>query len=256
MIRLLYLVTIYAWRAFLQWLAWRAFLVTMVVNQIVTPLLSLAVWSVALPGSATISTYYVALLAVQLMTVSYENHTFSDNIYSGALIHMVLKPRPVLIEPLGANVAMRIWHLLIGLPIIILAGILVHVSFESRAILLSLPALLLAATLRFLFTYLLALSALWTQQAHGVVNFGEILIFLLGGSAVPIELFPRFIRPLGEVFPFRMMLGFPAEIASSSLSEKQVFIGYGVQFLWVLVFMSIVFFVWNAGMRQYTAAEG
>ena len=33
--------------AFLQWLAWRAFAVTLVVNQAVTPLIGLAVWRLA-----------------------------------------------------------------------------------------------------------------------------------------------------------------------------------------------------------------
>ncbi len=86
-IRLLHLLGIGIWRKFLEWLAWRGFLFTLVINQAVTPLMGLALWSVALPGSSRISTYYVALLAVQLMTVSYEHHTFSNGIYAGALNH-------------------------------------------------------------------------------------------------------------------------------------------------------------------------
>jgi ABC-2 type transport system permease protein len=66
MIRCLRLLRISIWRQFVQWMAWRAFLLMLTVNQAVTPLLGLAVWSAALPASTTISTYYVALLVVHL----------------------------------------------------------------------------------------------------------------------------------------------------------------------------------------------
>lgn len=254
--RLLHLLAIYIWRELLQWMAARGFLITLVVNQAVTPLLGLAVWSAALPGSTEISTYYVALLAVQLMTVSYEHHTFSNGIYAGALSHDLLKPQPVVVSTLGTNVALRIWHLLIGLPLILGVGLVAGVAFDGDAVLLALPAVVLAAVLRFLFTYMLALTAFWTHQAHGVVGFGETLIFLLGGSAAPITLFPQALRPLGEALPFRAMLGFPVEIAAGALGSPQILQGYAWQVFWVLAFGTMASVVWRSGVRRYTAIGG
>jgi ABC-2 type transport system permease protein len=250
------LLAAYTWRAFLQWMGGRAFLITLAINQAVTPLLGLAVWSAALPGSASISTYYVALLTVQLMTVSYEQHIFSNGIYDGSVSHDLLRPHPVVIPTLGENIAMRIWHLLVGLPLITIVGLVAGVSFDAWFALAAIPAIILAATLRFLFIYLLALSAFWTQQAHGVVGFGETLIFLLGGSAAPITLFPAGLRPLGEALPFRAMLGFPAEIAAGSLDGAQILQGYGWQCGWIAVFALAVMLGWRSGVRRYTAVGG
>ncbi|HZO74999.1 MAG TPA: ABC-2 family transporter protein [Ktedonobacteraceae bacterium] len=247
-------------RQFLEWMGWRAFLITLVVNQTVAPLLGLAVWSVALPGSTQIPTYYMALLIVQLMTVSYEQHTFSNGLYDGTLSHELLKPQPVVIGLLGTNIAARLLHVLIGLPIILIVGAITSISFAPVAprfivgVLLAIPAVLLAAILRFLFMYLLALSAFWTERAHGVAGFGETLAFLLGGSAAPIPLFPQSIRPLGELLPFRYMLGFPAEIASGSLNE--VLQGYGYQVCWIGVFALAAIFAWRAGLRRFMAVGG
>ena len=114
----------------------------------------------------------------------------------------------------------------------------------------------LAAALRFLFTYLLALAAFWTEQAHGVVGFGETLLFLLGGSAALLTLFPEGFRPLGEALPFGAMLGFPAEIAAGSLRSSAVLAGYGWQALWIAVFLPAAVIVWRAGLRRYTAVGG
>lgn len=254
--RLVRLLSLYTRRKFLQWLGWRAFLITLAVDQAIAPLLGLAVWSAALPGRPGIAAYYVALLAVQLMTVSYEHHTFSNGIYAGALSHDLLRPHPVVVATLGENVALRIWHLLVGLPLIVVAGLVAGAAFDLRSLLLALPAVVLAAALRFLFTYILALSAFWTARAHGVVGLGETLIFLLGGAAAPIALFPERIRPLGEALPFRALLGFPAEIASGGISGARALEGYAWQVLWLAVFSLAAAFAWRSGVRRYTAVGG
>ncbi len=254
--RLMRLLSAYVWRQFLEVMAWREFVVTLTINQAITPLLGLAVWSAALPGRSGISTYYVALLVVQLMTVSYEHHTLSNGIYAGEFSNDLLKPHATVLPTLGMNVAMRIWHLLVGIPLIAALVLVVGVSLDARHSLLAVPALVLAAALRFVFTYALALSALWTQQAHWVVGFGETLIFLLGGSAAPITLFPEGVRPLGAALPFRAMLGFPAEIASGSLSGAEVLAGYGWQVLWLGALTATAAVVWRSGVRRYTAVGG
>ena len=256
MMRSLRLLSVYTRRTFLEWMAFRSFLFTLVVNQAVTPLLGLAVWSAALPGDTSVSTYYVALLAVQLMTTSSEYYTITMVIYEGSLNDDLLRPHPFVIRPLGENLAQRIWYLLIGLPIIAIAVAVAGVSFSPEDLLIAIPALALAATLGFLFQFALALSALWTQQASGVGEFGATMIFLLGGAAAPVTLFPESIRPFGEALPFRAMLGFPAEIASGSLSGAQILGGYGWQVLWIAVFAPVAAFVWRSGVRRYTALGG
>lgn len=256
MMRALYLLGAYTQQKFLEWTAFRSFLFTLVVNQAVTPLLGLAVWSAALPGATGISTYYVALLAIQLMTSSQEYYSVTLRIYEGGLNEDLLRPHPVVLGPLGENVAFRAWNLLMGVPIIAIAVVLANVSFDPGNLLMAIPALALAAALRFLFVYVLALSALWTEQGGGVTSFGTTMIFLLGGAAAPIFVFPANVRPFGEALPFRAMLGFPAEIASGSLNETQMLQGYGWQVLWTAVFIPLAAFVWRSGVRRYTAVGG
>jgi len=256
MMRLVRLVAAYTRRSVLEWFAFRSFLFTLVVNQAIAPLLGLAVWSAAMPGSTDISAYFVALLAVQLMTASTEYYSVTMRIYEGAMNDDLLRPHPMVIVPMGESIAFRIWHLIVGLPIIALAATIAGVSVDVRDVLLSLPALALAAILAFLFVYVLALSALWIQQAGAVTDFGSTMMFLLGGMAAPIALFPDRLRPFGEALPFRAMLGFPAEVASGILSDGQIVAGYGWQLLWLAVFVPTAVFVWKSGVRHYTAVGG
>lgn len=255
MIRWLQILSAYIRRYFQQWLAWRSFAFTLVANQSVTPLIGLAVWSSALPGQ-NLSMYYLALLFTRLAAVSYENHTFSNGIYSGDLADDLLRPHPVVLAPLGQNLALRAWHLLIGLPALVGVLLLAPVSVAASDVALALPALAIAAVLQFLFTFTLALSAFWTERAHGVVGIGGTLVFLLGGEAAPVPLLPEAARPLGMALPFRAMHGLPAEIAAGMLGADEIVAGYAWQALWLVTLALAAAALWRLGIRRYTAVGG
>jgi ABC-2 type transport system permease protein len=246
----------YVEMAMLQWMALRSFAVTLVANQAVAPLIGLAVWTTALSGRAHVSAYYVALLFVQLLTVSYENHTFSNRIYNGELADDLLRPHPVFLRPLGDNLALRFWHVLLGLPLLVAIRILVPVGTSASDVALAMPSVLLAGALRFLFTYLLALSALWMERAHSVVGFGDTLIFLLGGGAAPAELMPHPLQALALASPFRAMYGLPAEISAGWLGPPAILAGYALQLGWLALLVLLNLLVWRAGIERYTAVGG
>ena len=246
----------YVRQSFLEWNAGRSFTFTLVVQAVVPPLIGLAVWTQALPGQDLITLYYAILLFARLLTVSYEHHTFSSRIYSGNLVDDLLRPHPVILAPLGVNLAVRLWHVAMGLPLILVVGVLIPVRPELGSLLMALPALLLAAALQFLFTYGLALTAFWTEKAFGVVGIGQTLIFLLGGEAFPAWLAPSDLKPLMTLLPFRYMLGFPAEIAAGQVAGPELLVGYGAQLAWVGLMGLAVAAIWRSGVRRYTAVGG
>ena len=57
-------------------------------------------------------------------------------------------------------------------------GLLTSVRASWSDVTLALPALVIATTLRFLFSYTLVLAAFWTQRAHAIASAGAQLIFL------------------------------------------------------------------------------
>lgn len=242
------------WRSSVEWWTFRSFVITLVAGQVVTPLLGLLVWSAAVPGDSGISTYYVVLLAVQLMTVSYEHHTLAGSIYGGEFAVELVKPRPVVLDFLGTNLALRCWHVVFGAPVIVAVGLLAGIGVDGADLLLAIPAIVLAAGLRFAFTYTLALTAVWTQRAHGVVGMGEALIFLLGGTAAPLTFLPEPFRAVGSVLPFWSMLGAPAEIAAGNVED--VLEVYAVQAAWFVVAVLVAVLVWRRAVRRFTAFGG
>ena len=256
MTRVLHLAVLEIWRQILTWSGSWWFALTLAAGSAIGPLIGLFVWSEVFPDDPRVAAYYVALLAVQLMTASYENHTFSESIYSGTVTHEFLKPRPVAIGPIGENLAIRVWLVLIGLPLVLLTAIAMRISYDWIQLVAAVPAALGAAVLRFLFTWLLALAAFWTERVHALVGFGSVLVVLLGGSAAPVVFLPEPVRSVAEALPFRAMLGFPAELATGSVSLTQAVQGYAWQVGWIGVFGVLTLVVWRSGVRRFTAVGG
>ena len=237
----------------LDWSGAWWFLLTLVVQAVVAPLIGLFVWSAVYPNDPAIARYYVAIILVTLMTESFEQHTFSERIYDGTLSHELLRPQPVVIGVLGENLAIRAWLTLLGAPIVLLTGISLQAGFDWRSVLQSVPCVALAAVLVFLWTFLLSTTAFWTDRVHAVVGFGSQLIFLFGGTAAPIDFLPDLWRRIAQASPFYGMNGLPAEIAAGTPYDGSLAAALGYQLFWVVVLIVVVSAVWRAGVRRYTA---
>lgn len=250
--RLWRLVRLEIWRQILGWSGAWWFLVTLVVGQAVAPLLGMFVWLNVPSAGPQIGAYYLAVLTVALLTASFENHTFGNSIYSGEVATALLRPQPPIIRPIGENLAIRLWMVALGVPLILLTAIGVRADFSLLSLALAVPAVLIAAALRFLFTWTLAMAAFWTERVHAVVAFGTALIMLLGGSAAPNGLLPEPLRTIAQLLPFRGMLGFPAELATGVLGWSEIVSGYTVAILWLAILGVCAIGGWRVGIRRYS----
>lgn len=255
MTRTLALTRVEVWRQILTWSGSWWFVVTLAAQEAISPLLGLFIWTAVTPGEK-VATYYVALLAVLLATASYEAHTLSNGIYDGTISHELLKPRAAWIAVAGENLAIRVWLVLMGIPMLAVAIPAFGVTFTPTNLLIAIPALGLAAILRFLFSWVLALSAFWTERAHATMGFGSVMIFLLGGSAAPVPFLPEPMRGIASVLPFRAMLGFPAELATGTVAGAEVLRGFAYQLGWIALFALLAVVVWRVGVRRYTSVGG
>ncbi|WIX80140.1 ABC-2 family transporter protein [Amycolatopsis carbonis] len=236
-------------RQFLEWAGTWWFTASLVVNYAIGPLIGLVVWSAVLPGDARIVRYFVALVAVHLLTASFEDYTFAESVYDGKISARLLEPQPVVLGPAGENLAIRLWLALFGLPLTVVVALVTGATYRWQDVLLALPSLVLAAVLRFLWTWLLALAAFWTERVHAIVALGNILVFLLGGIAAPLADLPASWQSVASLLPFHAMLGLPADIASGTLPAS----GVALQAGWCVVFALAAVVVWRSGVRRYTA---
>lgn len=247
------LVGLAAWRNSLEQWSWRSFMITLVLNQASGPVVGLLVWTAVEPASSEVRVYFLTLLAVQLLTVSYEDHTLCASIFDGTIINRLILPQPVFVDFVGANLGLRFWHAVFGLPVVVVVGVAADVQLDPRNILLAVPAVVIAGALRFVFTASLAMTAFWTQRATALVSLGNTVIILLGGTAAPLFLLPDDLAHLGRILPLWPMLGMPAEIATGDITTQGAATAYITQIVWLITFGGVAALVWRRGLRVFTA---
>jgi ABC-2 type transport system permease protein len=159
----------------------------------------------------------------------------------------------VVLGTIGTNIAIRIWLTIMGLPVVVLVAIALHTPISWRSLPLMLPALIVAAALRFLWTYILALLAFWTQRVHAVVGFGSYISDLLGGTIAPILFLPASFGAIARVLPFYGMYGLPADIAIGRVHGLPIVASCGYEIGWLALLVGIAIGLWRSGLRSYTA---
>ncbi|MEX2395224.1 MAG: ABC-2 family transporter protein, partial [Actinomycetota bacterium] len=223
----------YARRHWLAWTAGWSFALSIYVSRIVLPLVGLALWTKALPGNGNVAAYYVALLFAVMSTDSPENHTFAQRVYDGSFTDDLLRPHPVPLHAIGFNLAFKAFNVLGAIPLGIVVALLVRPDLQLPRVLIAVPAVILGSSIAFMLSFIAAQSSFWTPRVHAVSQANSSLVFLLGGGAAPIPLMPASVRSWLEVLPWRMVNGFPSEVASGLTTGSDIVIGFGLQLLWL-----------------------
>jgi ABC-2 type transport system permease protein len=203
------------------------------------------------------SAYFITWMLVRhfsVAPVAEMEWRIRDGLMSGLLV------RPV--NPIHADIAENIASKLTALPFVILVMIGLAFAYPPTfnlqvwTVLAFIPALLMGASIRFLFQYTLGLAAFWVTRTNAIFGVYTVSEIFLSGRFVPLALLPAQVVLIASILPFRWTLSFPVEVVLGQLSMEQVVIGLGIQALWLLAMSQIFRLIWAFGVRQYTAVAG
>jgi ABC-2 type transport system permease protein len=249
---------------FASMVQYRASLFIWMIGQVLEPLVYLVVWATVANGSggsvggytaSGFAAYYLIFMLVNQVTYTWIMYEYEYRVRQGYLSFALLKP----VHPIHSDISDNLSSKLITLPILIVVAILLALAFHPTAaivlwaLLVSLPALILAFLVRFLIEWTLALAAFWTTRVSAINQLYFILMLFLAGQIAPLSLFPNWLQTIANILPFRWMLGFPVELLLGRLTPIQALEGIGAQLAWLFLSLVLVRIVWRAGLRVYSA---
>ncbi|WEK54431.1 MAG: hypothetical protein P0Y55_18155 [Candidatus Cohnella colombiensis] len=204
--------------------------------------------------------YYGVTVFVWIFIYNMVDRRMSGYILSGELAPLLLRPMPLFQYELANALALRLAGILFEFfPVMALYSIIYPPTFLTFASFGKfLVLIMLAFILLFLLNYIVGMSAALTQSNVGTARVVNALLVLLGGTMIPLEFFPDWLRRICGVLPFQYIFYEPVQFfirhGDTSIDAwLQVIV---MQFIWIVVLYTIVRSIWAFLLRNIVVAGG
>jgi ABC-2 type transport system permease protein len=207
-----------------------------------------------------ISYFLVLVLLDSLASPTEDDFQIAGEIRDGLINQFLLKP----IDYLGYRFSLFWSYRFIYTTTTIVPVLLVFVFMRDYLVvsgsveswILASIAVLGSATLQFLMAYCTALLAFWILDVAAPIFIFYSFEYLAGGHVFPLDLLPKKIYQIAMWTPFPYEYWFPLGVFLGRLSPNEVAMGFARQFFWIAMFFVIGRWIWNRGIRHYTAVGG
>ena len=245
-------------------LQYRASMVIWLISTVLQPVVYLVVWSNVAEsrgGSAggftttDFAAYFIVLMIVDHLTFDWHMWEYDYRIREGLLSPLLLRPLHPIHADIADNIAYKLLSLLVMVPAAVALTFLFRPALDPPlwALLAALPAVLLAAAVRFLTSWAVAMAAFWTTRIDAINNIYFVTELFFSGRLAPLALLPAPLPFIATLLPFRWALAFPVELVMGRLTPRETIMGLLAQLIWVGLSLVLLRLVWHAGVRRYAA---
>lgn len=205
--------------------------------------------------------YYLLILIVNSMTaVNEDDWQIAADIRNGVISQFLLKPMDYLAFRFSLFLANRLIYILVAtIPV----GLFLlwqrnywTTPVSMEALMLSILSLSLTGLLQFLISFTMALLAFWVLEVATFIFILYAFEYIAGGHLFPLDLLPTWLETLLYWTPFPYLLSFPVLIYLGRVEGQEMWNGIIVQTVWLVIAFVTARFVWNRGIRSYTAVGG
>lgn len=234
------------------------------IGRVVEPLIYLVVWTTIAEArggevggydAGGFSAYFIMLMIVNQATFSWIMWEYDYIIRSGQFNFRLLRPiHPIHID-VAENIAYKVLTIVILIPAALLLAWLFPPSFNPQtwSLAAGAMAIVLGFVGRFVLEWTLAMSALWTNRINAINQTYYVILLFMSGQIAPLAVMPRPVQVLSNYLPFRWYISFPVELTLGRLTFQEAAIGFAMQIFWVAAALTLLFFVWRSGVKQYSA---
>lgn len=210
---------------------------------------------------AGMTSYYLLVTLVDMLTaVNEDDWQIAADIREGTLNQFLLKPIDYLRYRLCLFAAGRMVYTAVALVPVLLFVLWQRQYFvwppDAATFGWFALSVCLTALLQFLMSYSMALLAFWVYEVSTFIFIAFAFEYIAGGHLFPLDILPPAIERVLQFTPFPYQLFFPVSIYLGRLDEAEIARGLFIQAGWVVAFYLAARWIWNRGVRKYTAFGG
>jgi ABC-2 type transport system permease protein len=205
--------------------------------------------------------YYIMVAIVDVMTaVNEDDWQIAADIREGNISQFLLKPVDYLWYRLCLFFSGRIAYVsMASIPLAIFIYCFRNYFVppaSGTALAAFLISLLLTALLQFFLSYSMALLAFWILEISTFIFILFAFEYLASGHLFPLDMLPPALQHALAFTPFPSMLYIPISIYMGKATGATMLGGLMAQLGWVLLMYVVARFVWQRGIKKYSAFGG
>jgi len=197
------------------------------------------------------------LISSSVLLISQGDEIDSD-INRGFLSNHLLKPVNVNIYWLSRDISRKILTTIMGLVafglIIFFAGKYLIAPASFTALIFVFLAILLGALMHFIFFYITSVISFWLGRTWGFRFVVRITMEIATGIIIPISFLPGIWKDVFGFLPFRFIAYFPMQIYLGKITMPEMLAEFSQGFVWLIVFAVFGWYLWQKGVKHYTAS--
>lgn len=251
------------WIYLQEGLAYRASGIVWILTDLTTAVTMPLVWVNASKGKpiagyngADFVLYYLCYLLVQSFVTSHIMWELSAEIKEGKFSIALLRPMNYLTFTFCRSFAWRAFRTALFFPVFLGLLYLYRGQLEHAHVHLG-PVFFLSVILghlvSFCFVTAMAMLALFVSEAQAIFGLYYIPMLFLSGSLFPIAMLPDWVRGIAYLFPFYFTAGLPTDILVGRVPESQALPLILGQAFWVVGALAVGRYLFNKGVRSYSA---
>jgi ABC-2 type transport system permease protein len=245
---------------YVEMFAYRLATLVWLFGAMVQPIITMMVWiNIYQSQTDSFILYFTTLIFVERCTSAWDVWELDHEIREGTFSYQIVRPFHPIHWSIAENIIYKGLFLIFLIPAWIILSFFfpvlqLHLSWSQWSMFVM--ALFLAAVLRFTISYIFGLLGFWVTKVTALYGMYEVMSLFFSGRIAPLSLLPPVMKEISFYLPFRYMIGFPIEIVTGSV--KGIDIGYGFMWstTWAILFIVILRWLWQAGLKKNQAVGG
>ena len=210
---------------------------------------------------AQMTSYYLVVTIVDALTgVTEDDWQIAADIKDGRISQFLLKPIDYLTYRFCLFGAGRLIYMAVAIVPVALFIVYLRKYFVLPADWTTFGwfsvSLVMTAALQFLISYTLALLAFWLLEISTFIFIVFAFEYIAGGHLFPLDILPTAVAKALSFTPFPYQMFFSVSIYVGKVTGPALHKGLLIQAMWVLIAYAVARFMWNRGIRKYSAVGG
>lgn len=213
----------------------------------------LEVSSIGISVESLLNYYLAVFLVIRLASPRLICETIERDVISGDMIIHFVRPIRYWVTVLAQAMASFTINIFFVLPVtVLILSSLGHVNVTVFGLFGFLVVSVGGILMQFCIYFVVGLLAFWLDRVWSVSMLTHFIISFMGGSMIPLYLFPEEVMKILQLSPFHTFLFTPIQMLLTGCTGLQIGQVLLLQLIWMLFFVVLAGVVWRTGRRHFT----